>query len=71
MYTQEEFTVFGYVKQPVNNDLKVKMKYAFEQNMQHGRYCASAIAVIDEAANSMTCVKISDIKTNLDAFATA
>ena len=47
------------------------MKYAFEQNMQHGRYCASAIAVIDEAANSMTCVKISDIKTNLDAFATA
>ena len=36
--------------------------------MSHGRYCESGMAVIKDG-NKMMCVEISDIKSNLDAYA--
>jgi len=67
MYTQDEFTEFGYAAPPVSTEIT----YGFDENLKYGRYCKSAIAVIDAASNTMTCVKIGDITTNLDNHASA
>ena len=71
MYTQEVFTEFGYVTPAaaIGNDREIT--YGFDENLKYGRYCKSAIAVIDAAANTMTCVKISEVTSNLDAHATS
>jgi hypothetical protein len=37
--------------------------------MKNGRYCKSGMAVIDPAANSMKCVTIDVVKTNIDDYA--
>lgn len=61
MYTQDEFTEFGYVK-----TTDKKFQYSFDENIFYGRYCKSAIAAVDAASNKMTCVKIDNIYSNLD-----
>ena len=37
--------------------------------MKYGRYCKSGMSVIDSDDNSMKCVKIDVVRTNLDSFA--
>ena len=67
MYTMDDYTEFGYVAPSVHTGNDKKITYAFDDNIINGRYCKSAIALIDAASNTMTCVKIADITTNLDA----
>jgi len=71
MYTMDDYTEFGYVAAPVVTGNDKKITYSFDENLKHGRYCKSAIAVIDAASNTMTCVKIGDITTNLDDHKTS
>jgi hypothetical protein len=65
MYKMDEFSEFGYLKDP-----KAEFKYQMQENMKYGKYCKSGMAVIDEANNSMKCVKIGSVMTNSDAYAT-
>ena len=64
MYSAEEFTEFGYLKDPNN-----MFKYQMLENMKYGRYCLSGMAIIEASENKMQCVQISDVKTNLDDYA--
>ena len=41
------------------------------ENMQYGRYCKSGMAFIQEDENKMTCVEISQVKTNIDGYSSA
>ena len=64
MYTKDEFTEFGYVKPTSTKNLN--FRYSFDENIFYGRYCKSAIATIDASTNSMKCIQISDVTSNLD-----
>ena len=39
--------------------------------MKYGRYCKSGMSYINADDNSMKCVEIEVVKTNLDSYATA
>lgn len=62
MYSKPKYTKFGYVS------INEKFRYSFEENLKYGRYCKSAIAVIDATKNEMTCVEIKGVKTNKDEY---
>mmetsp|Transcript_24574 Transcript_24574/g.38129 ORF Transcript_24574/g.38129 Transcript_24574/m.38129 type:complete len:116 (+) Transcript_24574:542-889(+) len=64
MFSQDVGTEFGYLKQEEDN-----FDYKMRENLKYGRYCKSSIAKIEEATNTMSCVEIKQIKTNLDSFA--
>ena len=65
MYDAADGTVYGYASSSSD-----EFKYKMFENKEHGRYCKSGMAVLDASANTATCVKISNVKTNYDAFAT-
>ena len=51
MYSSDDFTEFGYLKDPNS-----EFKYNMLENIKYGRYCKSGMAVIDAANSKMTCV---------------
>lgn len=65
MYSQENGVEFGYVQ------TNQQFQYNLQENMQLGRYCKSGMAYIDASANSMKCVSMTVVKTNLDNYAEA
>lgn len=64
MYSADDFSVFGYVKDP-NSDFK----YQMHENMKYGRICKSGMVVINESESKMECVQIGNVQTNKDGYA--
>ena len=64
MYEAAEHTEFGYAKEPGS-----EFKYNMLENMKYGRICKSGMVVINEAENKMTCIRIGNVQTNKDDYA--
>jgi hypothetical protein len=60
MFTKRDYEVIGYMNDPSMTRL--------ENSLNAGQFCQSGIAVITNAT-AATCVKISEIRTNSNNFA--
>ena len=75
MFSQPEFTVYGYQKEEPNkvrdiipNERKfAAYGYNMDENMFFGRYCKTGLAVVVDAT-SMMCIQISEIRSNFDDY---
>lgn len=61
MFTKKDFDVFGFM----NDNSMTRL----ENSLNAGQFCESGIAVILNATAAM-CVKISEVRTNSNNFAT-